>query len=255
MKLSLATFSSFAFLFISSAFPASLTARAVETCPANALSCSSTAGSPCCSPTYGLLVLAQAWYQGLGPEDSFTMHDLWPESCGAGQVPESGCDNSRQYPNVEYILQRNQTLFNDMVMYWPSFRGPINYNEFWSHVWNKHGNCITTLNPKCFSNPKEYQDVYEFFATALQLHQIYDLYTILSNAGIVPGDSYSLDQFESAIQSATGFMPKVTCKGSTLNEIWLYFNVRNGNEYLPTDRTGNSTCSRTRNINYPVKHG
>ncbi|ORZ13738.1 RNase Sy [Absidia repens] len=221
----------------------------------NALSCSNTAGGSCCSPANGLVLLVQQWYHGLGPEDSFTMHGLWPDTCAGGLTPEIGCDESRFYPNMDGILQRNQTLYENMVTYWPSFKGRSNYDEFWSHEWNKHGTCVTTLDPKCFSNFNDHDDVYDYFTTALQLHETYDLYTILSNADITPGGSYSLDQFESAIRSATGFMPKITCKGSTLNEIWLYFNVRNGNQYLPTDSTDHSTCSRIRNINYPVKGG
>ncbi|CAO3601276.1 unnamed protein product [Absidia cylindrospora] len=108
-----------------------------------------------------------------------------------------------------------------------------------------NGTCITTLEKKCFSNYQQYDDLFTYFTTALELHRQYDLYEMLRQENITPGGSYSLDQFESAIRAYTGFTQKVTCKeGSKLNEIWIYFKVRNGNQYEPTNSTERSSCSR-----------
>lgn len=93
--------------------------------------------------------------------------------------------------------------------------------------------------------------MYDYFGTALKLRQQYDLYSILNQANITPGGSYSADDFESAIQSAIGVKPKVTCSGGNLEEVWLYFHVKNGNQYVPTDSVDSSTCSGS--INYPTK--
>ncbi|ORZ07433.1 RNase Sy, partial [Absidia repens] len=220
----------------------------------DALSCSTTAGGSCCSPTNGVVVLTQQWYEGLGPQDYFTMHGLWPNMCNGGRTPEEGCDPSRNYGDLDPILRRNQSLYNEMSTYWPSFKGSDRNAEFWSHEWITHGTCITTLERQCFSNFQEYQDLFTYFNTALGLHQQYDLYAILSDANITPGGSYSLDQFESAVRAYTGFTPMITCKeGSTLNEIRIYFKVRNGDQYEPTNSTERSSCSRRRMIQYPVK--
>ncbi|CAO3601410.1 unnamed protein product [Absidia cylindrospora] len=114
--------------------------------------------------------------------------------------------------------------------------------------------CITTLEKKCFSSYQEYDDLFAYFTTTLELHRQYDLYEMLRQENITPGGSYSLDQFESAIRAYTGFTPRVTCKeGSKLNEIWIYFKVRNGNQYEPTNSTARSSCSRRNMIEYPVK--
>ncbi|CAO3601409.1 unnamed protein product [Absidia cylindrospora] len=77
MKFSFGAISSLAILSVVSALPSSLVARDVASCPIDALSCSSTAGGSCCSPTNGIVLLTQQWYEGLGPQDYFTVHGLW----------------------------------------------------------------------------------------------------------------------------------------------------------------------------------
>ncbi|KAI8328358.1 RNase Sy [Chlamydoabsidia padenii] len=248
MKLPLAVIS---ILSLASALPTLSHTKEAASCPVNTLSCSSTAGGSCCSPTNGLLLLVQQWVQNYGPDDSFTLHGLWPDTCSGGQTGNSGCDSSRQYTNLDSILEGNDTLYSDMKTYWPSYKGVSNNIDFWSHEWDKHGTCVSTLAPKCYSNYQQYQDVYDYFGKALELRQKYDLYSILNDAGITPGDSYSADDFISAIQSALGVQVKVTCSGDDLEEVWLYFHVKNGDQYVPTDSVDSSTCSGT--INYPTK--
>ncbi|KAI8093097.1 RNase Sy [Halteromyces radiatus] len=251
MKVSFISLSTLAIASIASALPTSLTARAADSCPANALSCSSTAGGSCCSPTNGLLILVQQWVQGFGPSTSFTMHGLWPDTCSGGQTGNNGCDPSRQYTNLDSILQGNSSLYNDMETYWPSYKGASNNGDFWTHEWGKHGTCVSTLAPQCYTSYTKYEDVYDYFGTALELRQKYDLYSILKGANITPGGSYSANDFESAIQSSVGVKPKVTCSGSDLEEVWIYFNVKNTNQYVPVDSVDSSTCSG--DINYPTK--
>ncbi|CAO3588331.1 unnamed protein product [Absidia cylindrospora] len=158
-----------------------------------------------------------------------------------------------RYPNLDAILQKNQTLYNDMKTYWPSIRGPLEGIKFWTHVWNKQGTCVSTLDPKCFSNFKDYQDVYGYFGTALQLFHEYDLYAMLNTSSITPGATYRVDQLESAIASVVGVKPKISCSGSnTLTEISLAFHVVNGTQYVPTNHTQRSIC-RGGNVYYPRK--
>ncbi|ORZ07402.1 ribonuclease T2-like protein [Absidia repens] len=108
--------------------------------------------------------------------------------------------------------------------------------------------------PHVFPNYTQYHDVYTYFGTALQLRKQYDLFSILSDANITPGGSYSLDEFEYAIRSYTGFTPRITCKrGSVLEDIRIYFNVRNRDQYEPRNSTIRSNCSRQGRIHFPVK--
>lgn len=128
--------------------------------------------------------------------------------------------------------------------------------DFWQIItklsgW-KLGTCVTTYDPECYgSDYTKYQDVYDYFGKALDLRSNYDRYSILKDASITPGDSYSVSDIEQAISAATGATPKVTCKDGQIEEIWLYFYVKGNGEYVPTDATSGSSCSG--NTEYPTK--
>ncbi|KAI8060865.1 RNase Sy [Gongronella butleri] len=246
MKLSLTAVA----LALTAPLAMALPLEARATCPLNALSCSSTAGGSCCSPTNGLLILVQQWIPGWGPSDGFTLHGLWPDTCSGGQTGSSGCDSSRQYTGLASIVQSyNSTLYNEMTTYWPSYTG--DNDAFWTHEWDKHGTCVSTLAPACYTNYQKYEDVNDYFGKAIALRAQYDLYQVLSAAGITPGGSYDVSEFENAIEQAYGVVPNVNCKSGTLSEIWLYFNVKNTNTYVPTDTVSSSSCSGT--VDFPTK--
>jgi hypothetical protein len=92
------------------------------------LSCSSeslTANSCCVESPGGLLVQTQLynWNPGLGPEDSWTIHGLWPDYCNGmvlypwtlgradirfpGSYPSS-CDPSRSYTDLPKIFDEHK---------------------------------------------------------------------------------------------------------------------------------------------------
>ena len=109
------------------------------------------------------------------------------------------------------------------------------------------------MDPKCFgSDYKENEDVTAFFQKTLDIRKEYDLYAILSEAGIKPGKEYSADEFEKAISDATGATPKISCKSGAIEEVWLYFNVQGNGTYVPTDAVDGSSCSGS--IEYPTKN-
>jgi hypothetical protein len=84
----------------------------------------------------------------------------------------------------------------------------------------------------------------------LELRAQYDLYTVLSNANITPGDSYSVSDMQAAIQSAYGVTAKIDCSSGTLSDIEINFVVQGTSTYVPQDTSG-STCKGT--VNYPSK--
>ncbi|KAG0080071.1 ribonuclease T2-like [Linnemannia elongata] len=228
-----------------------------NSCPLNVLSCSPDSRNinACCLPSMGLIVLVQQWFDGVGPSNAFTLHGLWPDTCAGGHGPPNGCDSRRVYNNVAARLQSYkgiQTGFmDDMATYWGSFKG--DNNAFWSHEWSKHGTCISNLSPSC-TNPSTFtpnQDVYEYFRQGLELRAQYDLYTALAKAGILPGSNPDVVEMHEAIGSAFGVDAQINCEGGVLNEVWMYFNVKNGNQYVPTGPKYPGSCRGY--ISYPIK--
>ncbi|KAI8319175.1 ribonuclease T2 [Martensiomyces pterosporus] len=217
-----------------------------QSCPSGAISCqaSSQGLSSCCAPTYGLVVLVQQWYNGLGPADQFTLHGLWPDTCTGGQTGSTGCDSSRVYSNVATIVQNyNSTLYDQMNTYWSSYTG--DNNSFWSHEWSKHGTCVTTLNPSCYANYIQYEDVNDYFSTVIGLRSQYDYYSALASQGIVPtaGQTFYASDFKAAIKSVLGIDVVIHCSSGALSEIWAWFNVQDAATYIPTDTYGSDSCT------------
>ncbi|KAJ1931629.1 hypothetical protein GGF37_007327 [Kickxella alabastrina] len=232
-----------------------------ETCPLGVISCStrSVGVDSCCSPTYGLLVLTQQWHTELGPSDEFTLHGLWPDTCSGQQTGNSGCDSSRLYTNITEIVKpdnsnnNNPLLLQNMNTYWSSYTG--DNNKFWSHEWNKHGTCVTTLNPRCYgSSYIKHKDVRDYFNTALRLRNKYNLYEALSDKGIEPSEDtkYTAAEFKSAIKEGLGIEVAVKCKNGALSEIWAWFNVRDAMVYVPSkEALVSDSCPST--FIYPPK--
>jgi len=210
------------------------------------MSCSSTASNTCCSPRYGIVVLAQQWIPNYGPRDAFTVHGLWPNTCSNGRAPGNGCDDARLQNSIEPLVQPVGNLLNDLNTYWPSYKN--DNDAFWVHEWNKHGTCVTTLDPKCFS-PSDYRkgdEVVAYFRKTLELRQKYDLFAALARAGISP----SLDRskgvpvmdYVNAVKKAYGVSTQFSCKGNVITEVKMYFHVRGTDDYVPIPSPLESTC-------------
>ncbi|CAO0794305.1 unnamed protein product [Mucor circinelloides] len=98
-------------------------------CNASTVSCHwSGAVDACCSPKYGLVVLALQWSPGWGPADEFTIHGLWPDTCAGRMAPSRGCDSSRNSNQIATIVRNmNETVYNRMATFWPSNKGDNNW--------------------------------------------------------------------------------------------------------------------------------
>ncbi|KAF9363756.1 ribonuclease T2-like [Mortierella sp. NVP85] len=234
----------------------SVLSRRADTCPTDVLSCSaeSQGVSSCCLPEMGLILLVQQWYNGLGPADEFTIHGLWPDTCSGGQGPSTGCDSNRIYSDIETRLNAYKggpALVDQLNTYWASYKG--DNNAFWAHEWSKHGTCVSNIAPSCSSNFVENQDVYHYFNKTLELRTKYNLYQALAAAGITPGSTPQVADMHAAIQKAFGVDAQINCNSGSLSEIWLYFNVKNNDEYVTTAPLSKGSCKGA--INYPKKSG
>lgn len=106
-----------------------------------------------------------------------------------------------------------------MNTYWSSYNG--SNNAFWSHEWSVHGTCVSTLDPSCYNNYVQDEDVYDFFSKALALRSQYDLYKALAEAGITPGSNPNVADMHTAISAAFGVDAQIDCEthSSSLSEV------------------------------------
>ncbi|KAH7054790.1 ribonuclease T2-like protein [Linnemannia elongata] len=268
-------------LSVISAVPWSVStlSRRQDTCPLNVLSCSLREVDRCCLPEHGLLLLVQQWDITVGPRNKFTMHGIWPDTCHGDKVPVDrkrhkqrdpdwcpgshslwqGCDDNRIFFDIERRLKEYPNKANgfmqQMETFWPS--NNRNNNCFWSHEWNRHGTCVSNLDPSCKSDPVEGEDIYAFFSKALELRSKYDLYQALAAKGIFPNQGAMVDitRILNAIQAAFNVTPSLSCKNGALNEITLYFKVKNGDQYVPVQPPRSNwrgNCGET--VTFPPKN-
>ncbi|WEW58371.1 Ribonuclease T2 precursor (RNase T2) [Emydomyces testavorans] len=211
-------------------------------CPADVeLSCHNTrpVQDTCCFNTPGgLLLQTQFWdtHPATGPENSWTIHGLWPDNCDGSF--EEYCDKNREYRNITDILESygKTELLNYMSIYWKDYQGDD--ENLWEHEWNKHGTCISTLETKCYSSYTPQAEVVDYLEKTAGLFKGLDTYKALAAAGIKPHSTktYTLSQLQSALSKVHGMPVTLNCKNSQLKEVWYFFNVKGSvqtGKYVP----------------------
>lgn len=224
------------------------------------LSCENTTTVDTCCVNYpgGDLLQTQFWDTdpSTGPADSWTVHGLWPDNCDG--TYEQYCDASREVTNITDILAESAPcILQYMNKYWKDYEGDD--ETFWEHEFNKHGTCISSLEPACYVDYEAHDEVTDYFTRTVQLFRSLPSYEWLAAAGIVPSTTatYTLAQIQSALSAQFGHNVIINCDGSTLNELWYHYHVR-GNvqsgEFVPVEPVGSgSTCPST-GIKYLPKY-
>lgn len=145
------------------------------------ISCQNTTAvqDTCCfNAPGGQLLQTQFWdaVPATGPVDHWTVHGLWPDRCDG--TYDANCDAARAYTNITQILQAaGQTALLDyMNTYWKDGSG--NDESFWEHEWGKHGTCISTLEPKCYTSYTPQQEVVAYFQKTVDLFKTLDSYAV-----------------------------------------------------------------------------
>ncbi|KAG0231729.1 ribonuclease T2-like [Actinomortierella wolfii] len=243
---------------VSNAYPlsdANIFKREKLTCPVDVLSCSEKSKDldSCCVPNMGLMVLTQQWVPGYGPPTEFTMQGLWCNTCLGHNGPQTGCDHSRDYKDIETRLNNypgGTSLIKDLHTYWPSNKNDD--NKYWAYQWRKHGTCVSSIAPSCMPDMPMNHDLYTYFKKAIELRSHYNLYQVLAEAGILPGSKPRLADIQAAIKAKFGVEAEIHCKSGILKDIRLYFNVKNGfNDFVAVAPLNKSSCGRF--ITYPKK--
>ncbi|KAF2435988.1 ribonuclease M, partial [Tothia fuscella] len=227
------------------------------------LSCQNTtavADSCCFNYPGGSMLQTQFWdtAPATGPSDSWTIHGLWPDHCDG--TYDANCDTSRAYTGINTILQSfgATTLLSYMSTYWKDYQGDD--NTFWEHEWGKHGTCINTLKPSCYSGYQSKQELVDYFQRTVDLFKALPSYQWLAAAGITPSSTatYTSAQIQSALQSRHGRPVHLGCKSGVLNEIWYYYNVQGSvqsGSFVAANPDGSSSTCPATGVKYLPKSG
>ncbi|KDQ08403.1 hypothetical protein BOTBODRAFT_37976 [Botryobasidium botryosum FD-172 SS1] len=207
----------------------------------------------------GLLMQTQFWdtSPATGPEDSWTIHGLWPDKCNGSY--DSNCDPSRAYKDIASILTNagETDLLEYMNQYWLDISG--DNSDLWVHEWAKHGTCLSTLRPSCLGRTESYgEDAVSYFRRVVSLFQNLPTYDWLSAAGITPSPhkTYTYEQLASAIQDAWGFLPALDCRSHRLNGVSYYHHLRGSvidGQFVPIDAPSRGSCPSKGIIYSPKK--
>ncbi|KAH7384954.1 ribonuclease T2-like protein [Cadophora sp. MPI-SDFR-AT-0126] len=252
----------FAAAALSSSVPTSAPTGTPKVCLNPQLSCQNTTAVEdlCCfnSPG-GQLLLTEFWdtAPSTGPNNSWTIHGLWPDKCDG--TYEANCDPSREYTNITAILQSygKTDLLSYMTTYWKDYQG--NDETFWEHEWGKHGTCISTLDTGCYEGHRGQEEVVDYFEVAVGLYKGLGSFEVLAAAGIIPSTTttYTLSTIQSALTASHGFPVTLGCSGTLFEEIWYHYNVLGSvptGTFIPTSPDGSkSDCPET-GIRYLPKY-
>ncbi|EOD50172.1 putative ribonuclease t2 protein [Neofusicoccum parvum UCRNP2] len=169
------------------------------------LSCtpeSLTTDACCVESPGGLLLLTQLYSKTAGgPADTWTMHGLWNDFCN-GSYPSS-CDDTRNYKDIASTLEehRQYSLLDYMKENWRNDPVITTANgtdeELWEHEWSKHGTCMTTLRPSCYSHYSPQLELIQFLQEVVHLHKQLPTEDYLASCGIVPASNttYALHEW------------------------------------------------------------
>eukprot|EP00331_Platyophrya_macrostoma_P033968 CAMPEP_0176443140 /NCGR_PEP_ID=MMETSP0127-20121128/22240_1 /TAXON_ID=938130 /ORGANISM="Platyophrya macrostoma, Strain WH" /LENGTH=219 /DNA_ID=CAMNT_0017828301 /DNA_START=35 /DNA_END=694 /DNA_ORIENTATION=- len=198
------------------------------------------------SNNYDYYVLATEWAGSVCSEQTcnyadgisktvFNLHGLWP-SLSTKPMSPFNCPNVAW--SSSYLTANTVSL---MKTYWSGLYSSA--DGFHDHEWSKHGSCWEN-DAAQKTNPID-----DFMNKALQLSAKYNVYSILANAGITPGSTYSLDSIKAALNSV--FKPSgycLQCKSGNFNEIHVCLDRSYNPITCPAD-TAHISCPG--NVNYP----
>ncbi|KAH8107976.1 ribonuclease M [Cristinia sonorae] len=169
--------------------------------------------------------------QFAGPSESWTVHGLWPDNCDG--TWEQFCAPERESTNITQILEFNKEydILKYMQKYWKDNKG--NDESFWEHEWNKHGTCISTLEPQCIRsyNQQKRNDIIIYLKRTLSLYMTLPTFDFLKKKGITPSatKTYKFADVMSAITKGTGKTPTIQCDGKNknfLHEMWYHYETK-----------------------------
>ncbi|KAF9765724.1 hypothetical protein IL306_001991 [Fusarium sp. DS 682] len=109
--------------------------------------------------------------------------------------------------------------------------------------WAVHGTCVSTLEPKCYSNYETGQEVIDYFGEMFKVFKSLSTYQWLADAGITLSydQKYVIDDVQSALAEKHGCPVVLNCRGNRLNAVEYFFNVQGSfqdGDFVPTSSGG-----------------
>lgn len=213
-------------------------------------SCTLDQDTCCYEATNGLFLATQFWdyNPATGPDDLFTTHGLWSDRCNGtyGQY----CNPDWEIENVTEVLHdlNMDYLLAEMNTTWKN-QGSAD-EDLWLHEFNKHGTCMSTVNPSCYrKRAGKYQYVGDFFKTVVALQEQLPTYKFLAAAGITPTNetTYNRSDIEAALANYfDGNKPYLGCdKHGALDEVWYYLSLKGSvadGDFYPLASQTNTSC-------------
>ncbi|KAF7714924.1 Uncharacterized protein PECH_007832 [Penicillium ucsense] len=206
----------------------------------------------------GQMLQTQFWDAdpAVGPDDSWTIHGLWPDHCNGGF--DQFCDPKRRYSNISLILvdAGRADLLQYMTEFWKDYKGDDSH--LWQHEWEKHGTCVSTLETRCYEDYQPQQDVVDYFDKSVEIFKQVPSYEFLAANGILPSytQRYALTDIESALESGHGAPVTVHCRQGALSEIWYHFNIAGSlqtGKFVSAPPDGQTSNCPKSGIRYPPK--
>jgi len=150
-----------------------------------------------------------------------------PDNCDGSY--DANCDHSRAYTNISAIIRAagQTSLLSYMHKYWKPNGGQD--EELWYHEWNKHGTCISTLEPKCYTGYRGQEEVVDYFQSAVDLYKSLPSYSWLAEGGVIPSKSrtYTSDEIQHALEAPRGVEVVIRCDHrGALSELWYFHDVK-----------------------------
>ncbi|XP_054758662.2 ribonuclease Oy-like [Lytechinus pictus] len=130
--------------------------------------------------------------------DDWTIHGLWPSN--PGQVGPAFCNDTWKFD-----ITKISDIEKQMNTSWPNCITDEPYDSLWSHEWDKHGTCASSL-------PALYGE-HNYFQQTLSLRKQYDIKGMLEASAVVPSDTnwYMYQTINNAVKDVIGTDPTLTC--------------------------------------------
>ncbi|XP_076239732.1 ribonuclease Oy-like [Calliopsis andreniformis] len=139
------------------------------------------------------------WHQCALPSDinEWTIHGIWPSQYH--KIGPLFCN-----PSLPFSISALKPIEGQLKEKWIDIEYGRDSYSLWQHEWEKHGTCAAVLEPMSTE--------IKYFQKGVSLLKQYDMKNVLSQANIVPGNSYAVTDILNAIQEVLGKRGMVVCR-------------------------------------------